>query len=491
MRKINKRRSFYKMIICSLASAAILTMAAPFHAKAVALAADTDKSEIADILQELEKNPDLKEKLLKMLKDQNNAKDSVSDSADSKLFEEQVKEFCIKADQCYKDKDYVGAVKWFRKAAEQGNAIAQCNLGLFYAHGQGVKQDYAEAVKWFYKAAEQGNAIAQFSLGVCYVNGQGARQNYAEAVKWFRKAAEQGNAIAQCNLGLSYANGQGVKQDYAEAAKWFRKAAEQGEANAQRNLGLCYANGKGVKQDYIEAVKWFRKAAEQGNAIAQCNLGSAYANGQGVKQDYVEAARWFHEAAKQGFKPAQKMLEFINEQINKRKEPSYNMPIQPYPYGMDPSNPIEDPWWNIDPYMPMDPIENPLGIDPEFFNNPLFNPEADYQLFLESLESLRKLYPDLDLGPNPSFEEFMKESRNNNSLMGNAGKMDKDKRQAAIARKKSEIKRLEDNLRFWTERAASDRANGETFSQYEKYRLECELKLINARSELDSLLQGE
>jgi TPR repeat protein len=44
--------------------------------------------------------------------------------------------------------DYAEAARWYRKAAEQGNAIAQTNLGTMYFQGQGVPQDYAEAVRW-------------------------------------------------------------------------------------------------------------------------------------------------------------------------------------------------------------------------------------------------------------------------------------------------------------------------------------------------------
>ena len=73
-----------------------------------------------------------------------------------------------------------------------------------YAEGQGVPQDYAEAVKWFRLAADQGNATAQYNLGLMYDKGQGVPQNYAEAVKWYRLAADQGNAVAQFNLGVMY-----------------------------------------------------------------------------------------------------------------------------------------------------------------------------------------------------------------------------------------------------------------------------------------------
>jgi len=96
-----------------------------------------------------------------------------------------------------------------------------------YANGQGVPQDSAEALKWYRKAAEQGNAAAQFNLGVMYDNGQGVPQDRAEALQWFRKAADQGSASAQFNVGVAYLKGQGVPQDYVEAHRWFNLAAAQ------------------------------------------------------------------------------------------------------------------------------------------------------------------------------------------------------------------------------------------------------------------------
>jgi TPR repeat protein len=41
------------------------------------------------------------------------------------------------------------AVQWFTKAAQQGLARAQNNLGVMYEDGNGVTKDDVEAVKWF------------------------------------------------------------------------------------------------------------------------------------------------------------------------------------------------------------------------------------------------------------------------------------------------------------------------------------------------------
>ena len=100
--------------------------------------------------------------------------------------------------------------------------------GVAYHNGQGVPQDYAEAAKWYRRAAEQGNAAAQYDLGVAYHNGQGVPQEYAEAVKWYRQAAEQGNSAAQYDLGVAYNNGQGVPRDYTLSYFWLSLSVLRG-----------------------------------------------------------------------------------------------------------------------------------------------------------------------------------------------------------------------------------------------------------------------
>ena len=73
--------------------------------------------------------------------------------------------------------------------AEQGDADAQCNLGVCYQYGTGVEKDEQKAVEWYKKAAEQRYANAQYSLGVCYNNGTGVEKDEQKAVEWYKKAA--------------------------------------------------------------------------------------------------------------------------------------------------------------------------------------------------------------------------------------------------------------------------------------------------------------
>lgn len=155
--------------------------------------------------------------------------------------------------------DYKEKLKWYRLAAKQGNVDAQLKLGgwyslwgaLYYVGGRSLAgqslpqhpEDYPkeyldsnEAMKWYRLAAEQGNSIAQYELGGMYKNGDAVPQDYKEAVKWYRLAAEQGAAYAQKSLGHVYDDGMGVPQDYVLAYMWTNIAAVNADAREFQNI---------------------------------------------------------------------------------------------------------------------------------------------------------------------------------------------------------------------------------------------------------------
>lgn len=112
-----------------------------------------------------------------------------------------------------------------------------------YELGRGVKQDYQQAVHWYRKAAEQGDAQAQCNLGLTYMFDF----EYAQAFYWIKKAADQGNAQALNSLGHMYQNGDGVEVDQKLALECFQKAAEKGFIRAQIELGRNFFEGTYVE----------------------------------------------------------------------------------------------------------------------------------------------------------------------------------------------------------------------------------------------------
>lgn len=148
-----------------------------------------------------------------------------------------------------------------RAKAKSGNAVAQYDLGSFYENKQGkgkrkIKDD-KQAVSWYTKAADQGLAGAQFDLGRMYVAGKGVTRDSELGIAWQLKAAEQGLASAQFVIGKRYFSGVGLPKDYELALDMLLQAAEQGFASAQNQLAVMHFKGEGVPKDLVQAHKWF------------------------------------------------------------------------------------------------------------------------------------------------------------------------------------------------------------------------------------------
>jgi uncharacterized protein len=100
------------------------------------------------------------------------------------------------------------------------------------------RKDYKEAVRLWKPSAEQGNVIAQYNLGYMYEKGKGVPQDYKEAVSLYRLSAEQGDIDAQLKLGVSYGMGRGVPKDYALAHMWWNLSGSNGNKEAAENRDI-------------------------------------------------------------------------------------------------------------------------------------------------------------------------------------------------------------------------------------------------------------
>ena len=126
-------------------------------------------------------------------------------------------------------------IKHTRADATSGHAGAQFGLALLLAGGGA---DYAQAIEWYAKAADQNHRLAQFNLGLMYAHGQGVEKNDATAAMWIERAAQGGDAGAQFNLGerCGRYSSQGAdataSDSRIESYKWFKLAAAQGYGQA-------------------------------------------------------------------------------------------------------------------------------------------------------------------------------------------------------------------------------------------------------------------
>ena len=176
--------------------------------------------------------------------------------------------FCTNYDiglDFYKKRNYDKAMNNFQIASNNNDNKAMLAIGIMYANGDGVKRDIKQAIKWYNKAAENGNSYAYSKLGNFYAS----KKDYKKAFKWFLKAAKIGDNKAAYNLGYFYTGGLGIARDLKKALHWYEVAAKAGNIDAQLNLGFAYIGGHGTKVDYKQASYWIKKAKDAGSTKAK------------------------------------------------------------------------------------------------------------------------------------------------------------------------------------------------------------------------------
>jgi exonuclease VII small subunit len=139
--------------------------------------------------------------------------------------------------------------------------------------GLGAKQDFAKAAFWYEKAAQQGLARAQVNLGSLYARGQGVEKDLQKALFWYQKAAVQGDGRGANHLGLLYEQGLGGKGDISQARQWYIQGAKANYSKAMMNLGRIYEQGlESGEKNLAEASYWYQRAIQLGYTNAASDL---------------------------------------------------------------------------------------------------------------------------------------------------------------------------------------------------------------------------
>ncbi len=194
-------------------------------------------------------------------------------------------------------RDLDEAIRWYRKAADNGGTAAMSALGILYLSRRG---DSVQALHWLRQAAKSGDGSAMLQLSQIYRDGNGVPQDASKSYEWARKAAQKGESLAALELAEKYLRGNGTRQDYVEAAHWYREASEKGSAIATLKLAQLYINGKGLAKDAKRSFELAKASAEAGLPNAMYRLGRYYLIGIGTPKDKAEGRRWLEKAASLG-----------------------------------------------------------------------------------------------------------------------------------------------------------------------------------------------
>ncbi len=149
--------------------------------------------------------------------------------------------------------------------AQRGDAVSQMWLGAAYEQGWLGTTNFPGALKWFRKSADQGNPDAQTSLGQMYENGEGVAVNYASAAKWYRRAAEHaadfgGAGQGRNDLGILYMRGDGVPKNYVRAYMWFSLVSE---SNPNLQFAKDQMTPEQIRQAEHFAAEWKTRHPQQ------------------------------------------------------------------------------------------------------------------------------------------------------------------------------------------------------------------------------------
>ena len=208
---------------------------------------------------------------------------------------------CEDGQDAYKRGNFAEALRLWRPLADGGNADAQLGLGRLYDNGVGgVPLDHVQAATWYRKAAEQGNVLAQLHPRPD-VRRRGTRR--AGGPRAGRHVVPQGRRATERRRAIQPRHDVPRRRPRAGGPRAGRHVVPQGR-RARECLGAARP-WHGVRKGRRRAAgpgtgrRVNRKAAEQGNADAQWGLGEKYENGEGVPQDYAQAFVWYRKAADQ------------------------------------------------------------------------------------------------------------------------------------------------------------------------------------------------
>jgi TPR repeat protein len=139
------------------------------------------------------------------------------------------------------------------REANNGDALAQHELGIRYLLGEGFPADTSTGAYWIQKAALQNLTPACYNYGILLLNGWGVAWNPFEAYQYFLKAANDKMPAAQYIIGILHTDNLIVKKDLNQAYLWLQKSYANGYETASEVIKQL--EGK-VKINPADTIKY-------------------------------------------------------------------------------------------------------------------------------------------------------------------------------------------------------------------------------------------
>jgi len=166
--------------------------------------------------------------------------------------------------QCMESGDSEGALYMLRSLADDGVAAAMAEIGVFYETGTDpVKEDLGEAIKWYRRAANDGNIEGLLAMARLHLTGQGVPIDYEISREYYQAIVEKvEDRRALFGLAWIFHKGFGVRPDLKRAEEFYLRAVAAEHLVARKWLAAMYwSNGRHLKAawHWISAIVkiWF------------------------------------------------------------------------------------------------------------------------------------------------------------------------------------------------------------------------------------------
>lgn len=241
-------------------------------------------------------------------------KDKVSDVMTIEYFNEMMQAQDDDDDQS-KDESESLAYKYYRMAAEAGNAKAMTETARRLYDGIGVDKNENESDEWYRRGAEAGDPSAMRVVAF-------RSKSDEERFKYFKLSAEllepslnKKDSIKQ--TAINYACGRGTEKDIAQVEEWLAKLNQNDAGSAMREIAqitgdnswleragefdpmamVRMAEDFTLKDDFVNALKCYEKALTNSTndtfilySSILSIIGDIYYIGEnGIEQDYEKA----------------------------------------------------------------------------------------------------------------------------------------------------------------------------------------------------------
>lgn len=125
--------------------------------------------------------------------------------------------------------------------------------------------DKAEAAKFFKIAADNGNAESMEQLSNMLRNGDGITENIQESIRYLNMAIDKGNFYAKILYARYLFDGFYYEKNEEKAERIYDEVIEKGDSRHVLEIAYCYQKGKFAKKDIKKAAELYKIAYDRGS----------------------------------------------------------------------------------------------------------------------------------------------------------------------------------------------------------------------------------